>query len=301
MRTIELQSAKNFSFEKVAVYQSLLDGQSDTGDKQINIDIKFGKRDGMLSVPLGFYSPLSTRGVLWTRNAFWGLIIPPSPDDDIAILLRSTILQHVLSSFEKHTALISPVAEEKYNTRNFTGKPFYKTYRKVRDLIEIFRSTDLKMTGDPIERMEIVLKFLHKDELLTKVDIEVYKTWFKALRLVQYNHTLDPLVSRQRNVLSLDTQKRDPRVVVCVSGQLRTLTLPLDSPDHPHAFRGKTSSYPPPNMTVAESIQKFFFPKLGKPDIFISITSREGPHEPRIGNLSVCDPLRSKLGRKYLL
>lgn len=83
---------------------------------------------------------------------------------------------------------------------------------------------------------------------------------------------------------------------VCVSGQLRTLTLPLTDEAHTRRWHLMRSTLPFPNQTVAESIQRNLFPKLHDPDVFMTISTREREREPKHGNLSVCEPLRPKGG-----
>ena len=89
---------------------------------------------------------------------------------------------------------------------------------------------------------------------------------------------------------------RAARTAVCVSGQLRTLTMKPDHPMYPEAWAYSGRQNPPvadlQGMTVAETIQKRFFPSLGELDVFVVIGTKEGPKEPRAGDLGACEPLR---------
>lgn len=81
-------------------------------------------------------------------------------------------------------------------------------------------------------------------------------------------------------------------VAVCVSGQLRTLTMRTTDENHPKSWHPMRASIPYPNQSVAESIQRNLYPKLNKPDIFMVISTRQSEREPKQGDISVCEPLR---------
>lgn len=83
---------------------------------------------------------------------------------------------------------------------------------------------------------------------------------------------------------------------VCVSGQLRTLTLRPGEQWHPGNWDPMSATIPYANQTVAESVQNNLYPKLHNPDVFMVIATRESEREPKQGNLSVCEPLRPKGG-----
>lgn len=86
------------------------------------------------------------------------------------------------------------------------------------------------------------------------------------------------------------------KTAVCVSGQLRTLTMQTTDENHPKSWGPMRASIPFPNQTVAESIQRNLYPKLNKPDVFMVISTRQTEREPKQGDLSVCEPLRPEGG-----
>lgn len=94
------------------------------------------------------------------------------------------------------------------------------------------------------------------------------------------------------------------RVAVCVTGQLRTLTLDPKDPSYPKAWGPMSTRYlPEANISVAESIQQNLYPKLvattsttTELDVFMYVSTRErNEHEPKVGNLSACMPLRPRI------
>lgn len=86
------------------------------------------------------------------------------------------------------------------------------------------------------------------------------------------------------------------RTAVCVSGQLRTLTMLPSNKYHPKSWDPMSASIPFPNQSVAESIQANLFPKLSTTDVFMSVSTRETSREPRRGDLKSCEPLRPRRG-----
>ena len=48
--------------------------------------------------------------------------------------------------------------------------------------------------------------------------------------------------------------------------------------------------------TQAQSVVRFLYPTLGAFDVFMTISTREGPNEPKVGDLSTCEPYRPHNG-----
>lgn len=90
-------------------------------------------------------------------------------------------------------------------------------------------------------------------------------------------------------------QRRQPNVAVCVSGQLRSLTLRPGDKDHQGWYQVR-SSLAEPNESVADSIQRVLYPRLGNPDVFMTVSTRGGKHEPTVGDVKACEPLKPSGG-----
>jgi hypothetical protein len=96
------------------------------------------------------------------------------------------------------------------------------------------------------------------------------------------------------------TPAQGRRTAVCVTGQLRTMSLSPHDPLYPTSWAPQRNRPKPPieelrGMTAAESVQARFFPALGTFDVFMSISTRGSASEPAVGNLSVCEPLRPRV------
>lgn len=73
-----------------------------------------------------------------------------------------------------------------------------------------------------------------------------------------------------------------------------------DDPDHPKSWGGLTTKrgmpIKAPEMTVAESMQNNLFSKLGSPDVFMNVPTRETALEPKVNDLAACESVRPKKG-----
>jgi hypothetical protein len=99
------------------------------------------------------------------------------------------------------------------------------------------------------------------------------------------------------------------RTAVCVSGQLRTLTMPPDDPLFPRLWRPiEAPAWPNAQvaatmggMTVAETIHRHLYRHLGPFDVFVFVSTRGGDREPVAGDPTRCEPLRpaAELGAHF--
>jgi hypothetical protein len=118
-----------------------------------------------------------------------------------------------------------------------------------------------------------------------------------------YTFEAAPKRIRQNASETATPVRRQPRTAVCVSGQLRTFTMPSNDPHYPsswspmivHGVLSKGTVLDAlQNRTVAQTIVDNLFPALGEYDVFMSIGTRGGQHEPIAGDSSVCEPLRPR-------
>ncbi len=88
---------------------------------------------------------------------------------------------------------------------------------------------------------------------------------------------------------------------MCVTGQLRTLSMKPDDPLYPTTWLPQKYRDTPPaeelaGRTVAETVQANFYPGLlaagGDFDVFMVVATRGGPREPAAGDVGACEPLR---------
>ena len=94
------------------------------------------------------------------------------------------------------------------------------------------------------------------------------------------------------------------RTAVCVSGQIRSLNMQPGSPGWPTSWWRQWLAHIPAGVeqgTVAETLHTNLFSALDDFDVFMTISTREGEREPRVGDLSACEPLqpRNPLSRLF--
>ena len=94
------------------------------------------------------------------------------------------------------------------------------------------------------------------------------------------------------------------RTAVCVSGQIRSLNMQPGSPGWPTSWWRQWLAHIPAGVeqgTVAETLHTNLFSALDDFDVFMTISTREGEGEPRVGDLSACEPLqpRNPLSRLF--
>jgi hypothetical protein len=110
-------------------------------------------------------------------------------------------------------------------------------------------------------------------------------------------------------------QSKSGRTAVCASGQLRTLNMrpshefypdswaPMWSQPGDESTRRERSNAPSVDlegMTVAESIKARLYPSLGDFDVFMTVGTRESSVEPKAGDVSECEVLRSNDPSSFL-
>jgi len=111
-------------------------------------------------------------------------------------------------------------------------------------------------------------------------------------------------------ILPICLPSPSPRVAVCVSGQPRTLNLSLISSLSPmrvdeaalskatHPYGQQVAA----KFTTADNIQSMFFSSLPAFDVFMYVsTTEDHPALPRVGDTSICEPLRPRDSSNHLL
>lgn len=286
----------NVVSERVVLYQNLLDGNPAVIPSLSSTNITFRERSLSVALPLGRYTPMTSPDMLWTEQSFPLLMLAPSLNEATADIVRSLIAQHVLASYGMYAAVSSPVSfanlTSEFNPSvNYVDSNFIT--RVMRNIQKISLTSQLHE-----HRIQQITATLSSTGILEKKDIIAYNTWYKALRIVGIRLPREEVPLQQRRPSFPKVKQRKPKVAVCVSGQVRTLTLPINDDDHPGWFTKQDTSRVP-NMTVADSIQKNLFTKLGDPDVFVYISTREGKYEPKANNRSVCEPLRPQGNGKF--
>ena len=123
------------------------------------------------------------------------------------------------------------------------------------------------------------------------------------LKIDKYGDDAADTAQAQKSETIAEVAARRTRTAVCVSGHIRTLNLKPGSPTWPSLLINLPVDSPAAQWdvarikvgdTVAESLQSNLFSALDEFDVFMSVSTREGEKEPKIGDLSACEPLRPR-------
>lgn len=251
----------------------------------------------------GRVAPFNAQATLWMRKSFWGMILPVSVHGRVTDIWRSYIVQCIMRDLGQHVAFTAPLAVQYRNVHSLIADlqsevPLYTQADALTKWLRTWKPKDWKMSLE--ERTEQLFIDLYEIGVLEENDVKLVQAWLDDL--LELGYIMPEVTGRGENIprnaspKAPDTKNR-PKTAMCVSGQVRSLDLKLDDKLHPGHWFQQQSTLPNPNMTVAESIQRNLYPKLGEVDVFMTVATRETSREPKVGDLSVCEPLRPSNGQ----
>lgn len=303
-------SAANFtdriSVKRVGIFQSLVNGNPDVdGVYRLTkeLPVSFLKEDERLVLPCGRMAPFNSRATLWTQEAFWGMFLAVGVPGQVSDIWRSFFVQRLMQDVGLRVAFTSPIVE-RLNEQRVAGDlgseaGLYTASNLLTKWLLQWKPKSGNITLS--SRIEQLAIDLYEIGVLEEKDVVAQQIWLDDLEAIGY--VMPSVKAKAVSRVSLKNGVRDAEissgvgnVAVCVSGQVRTLDMGVDDPFHPNEWLGMQSNMSSPNMTVAESIQRNLFSKLGNPDVFMSVSTNEKEREPKVGDLSVCEPLRPKGG-----
>lgn len=285
---------------KIAIYQSLANNNPDVDAfyrLSKDIPLRFRKKNSVLKIMNNIYSPFNAQATLWRRNAFWGMIMPVSVHGRVTDIWRSYITSRLLNDLGYSVAFTSPFVTQIRNNHNLLAdlQSEIPLYTQSKELINWLQNFPSKSSIE--ETMEDIAIGLYELGVLEMEDVELYQAWIMDLREIGYSIP-DPESKYQKNQKPMKEPNSDPRVALCISGQIRSLYLNTEDDDHPKKFIGVYRyTIPSPNISVATSIKQNLYPKLGKKlDVFMHVLTRRSDLEPKSGDKSICEPLRPEEG-----
>lgn len=298
---------------KVGVFQSLANNDPDIDAiyrLTKEIPLSFRSRKDKIAARPGRLAPFNAQATLWTRQAFWGMLLPVTVHGRVTDIWRSYIVQRLMAEMGQHLAFTSPIVTQLRNVHSLVADmqaevPLYTQADELTRWLWNWRPSEEARSA--VDRVEELFIDLYEIGVLEENDVKLCQAWLDDLHSIDYgNPEQDHRSENYERLLSttFPTRKQpeisvSPNVAVCVSGQLRSLNLRLDDESHPRKWYKMSSNLPSPNMTVAESIQRNMYPKLGKPDVFMVVSTHETENEPKVGDTSVCESLRPPGGNLF--
>lgn len=303
-------STKSFSIEEsipirdIGVFQSLADNDPDVDAiyrLTKEIPLLFLSPQKIVSLRRGQYAPFNAQATLWTKQSFWGMLLPVTVHARVADIWRSYITERLMTEVGQYVSFTSPIVKQNRNPHNLIRDlqaeiPLYtQTNEFIKWLLSWNASQDVRALTGFIEKLAVAV---YDIGIIEKEDVALHQAWLDDLESIGYKFPLlkqKPTQVKQsgtsRPIFHAST-KVSSNVAVCVSGQVRTNSMSITDPEYPKNWRPMRTHFPQGNMTVAESIQRNLFPKLKSPDVFMYSSTLETPREPKVGDLSVCEPLR---------
>jgi hypothetical protein len=327
-RTFELKPSPTDAV--AAVYQSLadLDPDVDAVYRMTRpLPLRFTLPDSILIPPKGVFAPWNAQATLFTSSAFFGLSMPISVTGRVSDIWRSYITTRLLWMAGYHVAFVSPLVDQHRNPHEYHAdllaeRDLYeRSNALIRTLIEL---DETGLTSLPEAYLRLIEALVQR-RFLSEMDLGLAKAWLSDLerlgyiwppirqggapylqspvepRLVDKRKTADatPTMTtasfKPQETASTAQYATSKDTAVCVSGQLRTLNLKPDAPDFPHRFEPMTTHLTSDDMagrTVAQSIVAHLYPSIGTFDVYMTVSTLEGPNEPKVNDLSVCESLR---------
>ena len=290
------------------------------------------------------FSPWNAQATVFTRDAFWGLIMPISVTGRVADIWRSYVTERLLWMAGLSVAFTSPWVEQYRNPHNYFVDYLAELdlYSRSNELIgELIRFDVHEAEGLQAAYLRIVERLVQAG-FLDDADLRLARHWVHDLDRIGYTwpgqstetagmrapkrtvvvdhreHVALERMSRAGGTKDTPNSQAESMAqgmkdtAVCVSGQLRTLNMRPDDPNFPPSLQPMTTRFTAAdmhNLTVvrafsfglarasltkrvqAETIQRYLYPSLGDFDVYMLISTREGEHEPRVGDLSACASL----------
>lgn len=294
----DVSSRESISVSRVGVFQSLANNDPDVDAiyrLAKEIPFSFRKSATIFAAAPGRVAPFNAQATLWTKDALWGMLLPVTVHGRVSDIWRSYFMQRLMKDLDIHVAFTSPIAVQYRNVHSYIAdlQAEVPLYVQANELTKWLRDWMPKKGSGLVARFEQLYIDLYEIGVIEEDDVLLAQAWLTDLAAIGFKEPRMKDAPAVREKAPEPVVESKPKVAVCVSGQVRTLSLGLDDPDHPKDWaQARKYSMGPPNMTVAESIQQNLFPKLGKPDVFMVISTREREREPKSGDLSTCEPLR---------
>lgn len=316
----------------LSVLVTVVEGYASEIATGATLPVAYTIKEDFVSIPSGRLATFGSDAVLWGAASF-GLLYAPSSGcikSGFSDVLRSIVAQKALQYSSGNVGfggvLTSKGLEQDWEDID-TDLELTEEEERIAIVSSVSRigrwvmrewdafNDGKKKKNAPKNMMQLILQTwnsLHQRGVISSDDV---------MAAVDYIHDLSSIIDCEESKLCIPVsdsktsgdsvavmreesvkEARKPNVAVCVSGQLRSLTLQPNDEEKEHiGWRQVRSSLPTPNTSVAESIQRVLYPRLGgSPDVFMVVSTKEGPHEPQLNDWKACEPLRPPGGKAHL-
>ena len=269
----------------IGVFQSLADVDPDVDAlyrMTRALPLWFDREDLILRVPEGVFSPWNAQATVFTKDAFWGLVMPISVSGRVADIWRSYVTERLMWMAGLSVAFTSPWVEQYRNPHNY-----FVDYLAERDLYS--RSNELigeliRLDVDEAEGLQSaywrIVERLVEAGFLDKADLKLARHWVYDLDSMGYTWPTQKrkvarmrapkqtvLVDHREHAANERRDRHTPLVeegggmkdtAVCVSGQLRTLNMRPDDPNFPPSLQPMTTRFTAADMHGLTVVSAFY-------------------------------------------
>lgn len=267
---------------KIAIYQSSADIDPDvdaiyrmTGV----LPVRFSRYDTILAVPPGVFSPWNAQATIFTKQAFFGCILPISVTGRVADIWRSFMTERLLWTIGYQIAFTSPWVNQYRNPHSYHAD--FLAEHDLYNLANNFIKEIMNLDYNAHDRLSVIylklVALLVKKEYLKDSDYSLATAWVRDLNAVGYEWPeiipLKNMIKTAKETRIIDNRKfsdadlnnpddsfQQPHdditdtkqkksfatikdTAVCITGQLRTLNLNPSDPDFPPFLQPMTTQF----------------------------------------------------------
>jgi len=225
--TIKKIIEKKLEIRKIGIIQSLANHDPDVDAiyrLSQNIPLNFEINQKPVLIPKNSFSPFNAQATVWTKKAFWGLLLPTTVHGRVSDIWRGYIVERVLKESYIEILFSYPFIIQKRNPHNYL-KDFQAElplYLKTGALISFLDNWESKGNTwyNILEELTIEL---YEREFIEIEDIELYQLWIEDLLNLGIN--FDTMFSNKQEIpdcefkpfcwKTLNWEEKDPPIFKC--------------------------------------------------------------------------------------
>lgn len=179
---------------KVTVVQSLADNDPDVDAVYRltrELPVKFAKVGYTEWIPTGVFSPFNSQAVIFSKPAFWGLLLPVSVHGRVSDIWRSYITQRLMWDLGQSLAFAAPWVTQCRNPHSYLGDldselHLYARAGEFLHLLERWALKESTLEG----RIEELVIALYEWGIIEESDVKLSLAWIEDLLAIGYEFPL---------------------------------------------------------------------------------------------------------------
>lgn len=183
---------------KPLIYEYLINGEPDMDElfhqtrkkKNSSFNIFFNQNDPLLYIP-GNYIPINSKNTKYLYDIFPSLPIFISLNEKINDIFRGYIMQLYAWKYNGGVIFLPPNAYKRgnWNDKNTNLIKEKKLYFEIKRFLKVLKYVEKE--GNPKEFLINIIKSLVKNEILKKIDLDIYNAFLEDLSTFNYIYSHD--------------------------------------------------------------------------------------------------------------